>query len=139
MLLVTAVTGPIGLILFGCGTQYHVHWMLPLVGEFLMAFGSIVAGNITYTYVADTYLERADAALVILNGLKNLSAFGLVYAVTPWNTHSGYATAFGCLAVVLFTFHLPMAILYYKGYAIRSWQNRKMQSAQTGIHGAAFA
>lgn len=138
MLLITAITGPAGLIMFGCGTQYNVHWMLPIFGEFLMGFASIISGNITYTYIADAYLERADASLVILNGLKNLSAFGLVYAVNPWNMHSGYATAFGGLAVILFAFHVPMAILYYKGEAIRAWQVRKFASAQTGEHGAAF-
>lgn len=138
MLLITAITGPAGLVMFGCGMQYRVHWMLPIFGEFLMGFSSIIAGNITYTYIADSYLERADASLVILNGLKNLSAFGLVYAVNPWNMHSGYAVAFGCLAVILFTFHLPMAILYFKGETIRDWQVRKFASAQVGEHGEAF-
>lgn len=138
MLLLTAIIGPGGLIMFGCATEYHAHWIIPLVGEFLMAFGSIVAGNVTYTYIADTYLERADTALVMLNGLKNLSAFGLVYAVTPWNTYSGYAVAFGGLAVILFVFHLPMVILWWKGATIRAWQQNKWQSAKAGVHGEGF-
>jgi hypothetical protein len=103
-----------------------------------MAFGSIVAGNVTYTYIADTYLERADTALVILNGLKNLTAFGLVYAVVPWNTNSGYAVAFGCLGVILFAFHAPMLLLYYKGSSIRAWQRGKWESARAGAHGEGF-
>jgi hypothetical protein len=138
MLLVTVVVGPSGLIMFGCATQYHSHWTVPLLGEFLMAFGSIVAGNVAYTYIADTYLERADTALVILNGLKNLAAFVLVYAVTPWNTKSGYAVAFGCLGVILFVFHIPMLLLYLKGSSIRAWQREKLESAKTGAHGEGF-
>ncbi|KAL6251955.1 hypothetical protein RBB50_002165 [Rhinocladiella similis] len=138
MLLLTAIVGPAGLIMFGCATEYHAHWVIPLIGEFLMAFGSIVAGNVTYTYIADTYLERADTALVMLNGLKNLSAFGLVYAVTPWNTYSGYAISFGGLAVILFAFHLPIVILWWKGAAIRQWQQVRWHSATVAVHGEGF-
>lgn len=138
MLLLTAVLGPGGLIMFGCATQYHSHWVVPLVGEFLMAFGSIVAGNVVYTYIADTYLERADTALVVLNALKNLTAFGLVYAVTPWNTHSGYAVSFGSLGVILFVFHLPMLVLYLKGPSIRAWQWEHLKSSRAGVHGEGF-
>ncbi len=89
--------------------------------------------------MADVYLERADAALVVLNGLKNLSAFGLVYAVTPWNVASGYSVSFGCLAVILFVFHLPMLLLYYKGQAIREWQAAKFATGRQADHGKGFA
>lgn len=115
MAAITAIMGPAGLILFGTTTQAHKHWIGPLFGELMVNFSAVVAGNITYTYMAETYLEHADSALVMLNALKNLAAFGIVYAVTPWNTHSGYAVAFGCLAVVLFTAHAPVLLLYYKG------------------------
>lgn len=126
--LVTAALGPAGLVLFGTATQGHLHWISPLVAEFMMNFSAVVAGNITYTYMADVYLEHADTALVMLNALKNLTAFGLVYAVTPWNTHSGYAVAFGCLAVILFFAHLPLLLLYFKGANMRLWEARKFHT-----------
>jgi hypothetical protein len=149
MLLLTAIMGPGGLIVFGCGTQYKAHWVVPLVGEFMWyysalffayssALGAAVGGNILCTYFADVYLERADVALVVLNGLKNFSAFGLVYAVTPWNEHSGYAVAFGCLGVILFVFHIPMFILWKWGDKIRKWQAGKFTSAKENEHGASF-
>lgn len=127
MLILTAILGPAGLVLFGTVTAAHKHWIGPLFGEFMVNFAAIVAGNITYTYVADVYMERADSALVILNSLKNLTAFGLVYAVTPWNGHSGYAVSFGCLAVILFVAHFPMVLLFYKGQSLRRWQQRRDQ------------
>jgi hypothetical protein len=100
--------------------------------------GACIGGNIIYTYMADVYLERADTALVVLNGLKNWSAFGIVYAVTPWNTHSGYAVSFGCLAVILFVFHAPMFVLWKWGEKIRKWQAGKFTSAKENEHGATF-
>jgi len=84
------------------------------------------------------YLERADAALVVLNGLKNWSACGIVYAVTPWNTRSGYAVAFGCLGVILFVFHLPVFILWKWGEKIRKWEANKFDSAKENEHDATF-
>jgi hypothetical protein len=125
MLLVTAILGPTGLILFGTTTQAHLHWIAPLFAEFMVNFSAVVAGNITYTYLADVYLERTDSVLVMLNALKNLTAFGLVYAVTPWNTHSGYAVSFGCLAVILFIAHSPVLLLYYKGSAMQSYESQR--------------
>lgn len=135
MLLLTAVFGPVGLLVFGLTTEYHQHWVAPLIGEFLVNFGAVVAGNITYTYITDSYLERADAALVVLNGLKNLTAFAVVYAVVPWNIQSGFAVSFGALSAILFTFHLPMLLLYFKGEAIREWQGKKFTTGRKAEHG----
>ncbi|KAK7897451.1 hypothetical protein LTR67_005340 [Exophiala xenobiotica] len=138
MLILTAVFGPAGLIMFGCATQSRTHWIVPLFGELLMSFTIVVDGNIMYAYLVDTYLERADTALVLLNGLKNLSAFALVYSTNPWNTSSGYAISFGCLAVIVFVCHLPMLLLYVKGRSIREWQLSKFVSARSKAHGEGF-
>lgn len=138
MLIVTAIMGPCGLAMFGAVTQYEKHWIAALIGQAMVNFGSIVAGNITYTYLADVYMERADAALVVINGLKNLSAFGLVYSATPWNTGSGYAISFGGLAIILFAFHTPMLVLYYSGQAIREWQAEKFTTGRRADHGKGF-
>ena len=124
--------------MFGLGTRYHAHWFVPVFGEYLVNFGLFVGGNIMYTYVTDVYLERADVALVVINGLKNLTAFGFVYSVTPWNTHSGYGIAFGGLAIISFFGHLPMLFLYLKGATIRAWQAEKFVNGGQAVHGKAF-
>lgn len=149
MLLLTVLLGPGGLIIFGCANQFKAPWIVPMIGTFMTYIsrslvanysncGACIGGNIVYTYFADVYLERADAALVVLNGLKNWSAFGIVYAVTPWNTHSGYAVSFGCLAVILFVFHIPMLVLWAWGEKIRKWQAERFDSAKENHHGATF-
>ncbi|KAJ5811775.1 hypothetical protein N7474_008076 [Penicillium riverlandense] len=125
MAIITVILGPAGLVLFGTAAQYRLHWIVPLLGELMVNLALVIAGNITYTYMADVYQERTDQVLVMLNALKNLSAFGLVYAVTPWNTHSGYSVAFGCLAVILFAAHLPLVLLYYRGAKMQTWETKK--------------
>jgi hypothetical protein len=137
MLIVTAIVGPCGLVMFGAVIEYKKHWIAALIGQFMVNFGTIVAGNIAYTYMADIYMERADAALVVLNGLKNLTAFGLVYAATPWNSTSGYAVSFGCLAVILFLFHAPMLVLFFRGPTIRKWQADRFAAGHVADRGKA--
>jgi len=36
------------------------------------------------TYVSDCYLPVAPDALMLINGLKNIVAFGFLYGIVPW-------------------------------------------------------
>lgn len=45
---------------------------------------------ITMTYVSDCYLPIAPDALLLINGLKNIVAFGFLYGVVPWVLEVGY-------------------------------------------------
>lgn len=50
------------------------------------------------TYVSDCYLPVNADALELVNGLKNIVAFGFLYGVVPWVTKAGYINAFGAQA-----------------------------------------
>lgn len=50
------------------------------------------------TYVSDCYLPVNADALELVNGLKNIVAFGFLYGVVPWVTETGYINAFGAQA-----------------------------------------
>lgn len=50
------------------------------------------------TYVSDCYLPVNADALELVNGLKNIVAFGFLYGVLPWVTETGYINAFGAQA-----------------------------------------
>lgn len=45
--------------------------------------------------VIDSYYPVAFEALLLVNGLKNMFAFGFSYGVIPWLTRSGFQAAFG--------------------------------------------
>ena len=79
-----------------------------------------------------------DTVMVIYNGMKNLAAFGISYAIVPWNTSAGYSIPFGVLAVVVFVGHLPMLLTYFKGEVIRQWTFRKFTTGKTAQHGETF-
>jgi len=72
------------------------------------------------TYVSDCYYPVAPDALLLVNGLKNIVAFGFLYGVVPWVMDVGYVDSFGTQAglyiAILVVFGLP---LYFFGEKIR--------------------
>jgi len=79
-----------------------------------------------------------DTVMVIFNGMKNCAAFGISYAIVPWNTSAGYSIPFGVLAVILFVAHLLMLINYLKGADLRRWAAERFETARESHHGDAF-
>lgn len=53
--------------------------------------------TITMAYVSDCALPVNSDALLLVNGLKNIVAFGFLYAVVPWVDEVGYVNCFGAL------------------------------------------
>ena len=53
---------PIGLLIYGWTAQYHVHWIVPLIGTFLIGFGMITVFTPVGTYLVDAFPEYAASA-----------------------------------------------------------------------------
>ena len=65
------------------------------------------------TYVSDCYLPIAPDALLLINGLKNVVAFGFLYGVVPWVTKAGYVEVFGTQAgvfVAIIALAIPLSL-----------------------------
>jgi hypothetical protein len=80
--------------------------------------------------VIDSYLPVAFEALLLVNGLKNVFAFGISYAVVPWVLGSGYRNAFGEMVAIqtgTMLFFVPLFIYGKKlrhiswGWKVISW------------------
>ncbi|KAI9813841.1 MAG: hypothetical protein M1827_003631 [Pycnora praestabilis] len=82
---------PVGLLMFGYGTQDELHWAVMFVGYGFVSVGLTAGPNIGMTYVLDSYYPVAAEALLVVNGLKNVVAFGFLYGIAPWVAASGYA------------------------------------------------
>lgn len=91
LLIIPAIIGPCGLLMFGIGAQKSLHWAVLYVG---FGFISIVpaAASIAMTYVMDSYFEVAAEGLLVVNGIKNTAAFGFTYGFIPWTAVAGYST-----------------------------------------------
>ena len=80
--------------------------------------------------VIDSYLPVAFEALLLVNGLKNMFAFGFSYGVVPWVTRSGFQAAFCEMIAIqsgVMLFAVPLFIYGKKlrhisgGWKVISW------------------
>jgi hypothetical protein len=103
-----------------------------------VSFCFICSLSISFAYLLDIYEARTDTVMVIYNGVKNLAAFGISYAIIPWNTSAGYSVPFGVLAVIVFVAHLLMLVCYWKGEALRRWTAERFETGKATAHGDTF-
>jgi hypothetical protein len=55
-------------------------------------------------YVSDCALSVNSDTLLLVNGLKNIVAFGFLYGVVPWVEQVGYVNAFGTMVGIFVAF-----------------------------------
>lgn len=84
----------------------------------MVSMGLTMVPIMTMVYVSDTYLPINADALLVVNGLKNIVVFGLLYGVVPW-VSKGYVNAFGTQAgIYVFVMLLAIPVIVF-GRTIR--------------------
>jgi hypothetical protein len=86
-----------GCVLFGYGVQNMMSWVSLFFGYGMTSVALTAVPTITMAYVSDCILPINSDALLLVNGLKNIVAFGFLYGVVPW-ADQGYINCFGALA-----------------------------------------
>lgn len=76
--------------MFGFGATRKYHWAVLFVANGFINTGVTGVASIGMTYVSDCYFPLAHEALLVINGLKNVVAFGYSYGVTPWIVRAGF-------------------------------------------------
>jgi hypothetical protein len=80
-----------GQLLFGFAVQRTLHWAAIYVAYGLVSVGLTAIASISMTYVVESYFSVSQECLELVNGLKNVIAFGFVYATVPWTSNQGFA------------------------------------------------
>jgi hypothetical protein len=88
-----------GCLLFGYAVQNAMSWVALFAGYLMQSVALTAVPTITMAYVSDCTLAVNSDTLLLVNGLKNVVAFGFLYGVVPWSEH-GYLETFGTLAGV---------------------------------------
>lgn len=92
LIMVTAplIITTVGMALFGAASQRLWAWPSFYIITGLIAFGLTSVPSISMTYVSDAYFPMAAEALLLINALKNIIAFGFIYGIVPWCSAVGY-------------------------------------------------
>ncbi|KAL9611704.1 MAG: hypothetical protein Q9167_003666 [Letrouitia subvulpina] len=91
LLLPSAIIVFTGLLMVGFAFEQKLPWAVIYVGYGFVSLGLTGIANIGFVYVMDSYFANAAECLLVINGLKNVVAFGFTYAGVPWSQSDGYA------------------------------------------------
>ncbi|KAL6804710.1 MFS general substrate transporter [Trichoderma sp. SZMC 28013] len=121
--MISAITAPLALVLYGIGIQYKLHWICPTIGIGLINFSITQANTICIVYVIDSYRPVAGEITLAVTGFKALFAFFLSFETNPWINLSGYRDAFGAMAGIAGGVLIMWIPFYFWGKKIRhySW------------------
>ena len=104
---------PLGLFLYGWSAQYHTHWIVPILGTFIVGFGSlfiVIPGQI---YLVDAFGAEAAASALAANLLVR-SPFGafLTLVAPPLYKQLGLGWGNSVLGFICLAF-TPVPWLFY--------------------------
>lgn len=115
---------PTGMWLFGIGTAKGWSWPVPYVGLGFIGFGYGCAGDLSITYLADSYPDMVLEGMVGVAVINNTLAMIFTFAASHW-LDAGVQNCFivlGVLGFVVLLSSLPMIIW---GKAARRWTNSR--------------
>ncbi|KAF4464661.1 MFS transporter [Fusarium albosuccineum] len=70
VLVLSMVTTPLALILYGVGIEYELHWIVPTIGLGLLNFSITQASSVCLVYVIDAYRPVAGEVSLAVLGFK---------------------------------------------------------------------
>ncbi|KAJ5785004.1 uncharacterized protein N7503_010216 [Penicillium pulvis] len=128
-MMISVITGPLALALYGCGIKWKMHWIVPTIGIGLINFTITQATNVSLVYTIDSYRPIAGEIVVTQLAFKSAFGFLLGFYTNPWVDIHGYNVAYGEMAAIcggVLVFWIP---LFFWGKIIRektlSWRVMK--------------
>ncbi|KAI1145003.1 major facilitator superfamily domain-containing protein [Nemania diffusa] len=105
---------PIGCFIYGWTTEKHVHWIIPIIGTFIIGLGSLFVVIPAQTYLIDAFGAEAAASALAANLIVR-SPFGafLVLAAPPLYAHLGLGWGNSVLGFITLAF-TPVPWLFYQ-------------------------
>ncbi|VUC30657.1 unnamed protein product [Clonostachys rosea] len=99
-LALSAVMSSGGLLMWGLGASYNVHYMVLILGIGIVTFGVVCASAIALSYVVDCFKEIAGESFVSIMIVRNTIGFSFSYAITPWIEATGLRNCFISVAMI---------------------------------------
>ncbi|KAI6081353.1 bicyclomycin resistance protein [Hypoxylon rubiginosum] len=108
-----AILIPAGLFLYGWTADYHVHWIVPIIGTAVVGIGNIIVFMIIQMYLVDTFTIYAASAIACNTVVRSLAGAVLPLAGLPMYSKLGIGwgnSLLGFIAVALF----PVSLIIIK-------------------------
>ncbi|ATY61234.1 MFS transporter [Cordyceps militaris] len=127
-IMISAITAPLALLLFGVGIEHRLSFVCPTIGLALLNFSITQATTVCLVYVIDSYRPVAGEVTLAVMGFKSLFGFFLSFETNPWINKSGYQNTYGAMAGISAAVIIMWIPLYLGGKALRTrtWRWRIM-------------
>lgn len=121
VLVVSGSVSAAGLILWGVGAYYQIHWVGLVFGLGMLTFGCVTGGSMAVSYNVDCFKEIAGETTVSIMLIRNTIGFGFSYGITPWWTTQGLKYCFITAAMISIACTSTFLIMIVWGKRIRRW------------------
>lgn len=122
---------PVGFLLYGWTAQYHLHWMLPIVGSGILGFSVLMINISIENYLTEAFEDYKASAIAVAVTMR-----ALVGALLPlagpslyWRLGSGWGNTVLALIGVAF---IP-ALLFAQKFVKRSRHSLKSDKGTEAV------
>ncbi|KAK6367284.1 hypothetical protein LTS17_010209 [Exophiala oligosperma] len=122
----------IGLGLFGAALQYHLHYMVAAVGNFLLNFSSNVAVPVLVNYEVECFTKYPVEAATIMNFYRTIFGIAIPFFIDGWEASVGVGWVFGMMAFVSMVAFGLIIVLMFAGHKIRHYFHSSIMSTEEG-------
>jgi MFS family permease len=120
-----ALFSPLGMLLFGIGSNDGWSWPVPYVGLGFIGFGWGCAGDLSMAYLMDAYPEMVLEGMVGVSVVNNTLGCIFTFTASYWLNASGNQNTFIAIAVLDFFFVMLTVPMMIWGKTCRSWTKRR--------------
>ncbi|KAK9323860.1 major facilitator superfamily domain-containing protein [Lipomyces orientalis] len=126
LLLILAPLDIVGLLIYGWTVHYEVHWIVPLIGTFILGIGILATFSPTVSYLVDAYTIYAASANSASTMVRSLGGAVLPLAGPKMYATLGYGWGNTLLALIMVAITPLPLLMYYKGESLRKRFNPKL-------------
>ncbi|KAH8816731.1 major facilitator superfamily domain-containing protein [Xylogone sp. PMI_703] len=119
LVVIPALAGLAGLLLYGIGIAKGVHWIVPVIGDGLVGVALTGFPSFAQPYLIDSYFPIATDAMITFTGMKNFLYFGIGFGIEPWVEKDGLIAVFSIFAGIVFLFDVASVLVWYYGKRLR--------------------
>ena len=129
-----AVAMPIALGLYGASLQYHLHYMVLALANFLGGYASNAIVPIVTNYVIECFKNHASETAAILGLYRLVLSLPIPFFVSAWIASVGPGWALGMAGFFCVFAASFVGIVVWRGETLRQWSFKRVAASESGVH-----
>ncbi|KAG7095089.1 hypothetical protein E1B28_005876 [Marasmius oreades] len=122
LLMVSSMTLPIGLLIYGWTANARTFWLVPDLGVFIYSIGIGANWTCVQTYLVDNYALHAASAIAAVSSFRAFAGFGFPLFADGMYAKLGDGWGNSILALICLVIGCPSPFIFYSyGPRLRAW------------------